>query len=199
VTQRYPLPVADLTLANPNAGKPRYTGPGVAGDWSGGATGNDVNAAAANVSLARSGSINTDPAYTPVNQTAKGQAMVPSLVVLADIGVDYGPYAGLAGRTGGIAPGAPYPDTASPPSVGSVTPGTGLAAGGTAVTISGNAFTGATGVTFGGVAATAVVVVGPNTITAMSPAHAVGTVDVIVTTPKGSSSATGVADNFVYT
>jgi hypothetical protein len=109
MTQRFPLPVADMTLANANAAKPRYSGAGVAGDWSGGATGNDVNAAAANVSLARSGSANTDPAYTPVNQTAKGQAMVPSLVVLADIGTDYGPYTGLAGRTGAISPRAPYP------------------------------------------------------------------------------------------
>ncbi len=198
---RYPLPItaAMLALANTNAAKPTYSGAGVAGDWAGGATGNDVNAASATVSVARSGSANIEPAYTPTNQTAKGQAMVPSLVVLADIGKDTGPYAGLAGRTGTITPLAPYPDATSPPAVASVSPATGLAAGGTAVTISGTGFTGATGVTFGGTAATAVVVVSPNTITATSPAKAAGTYDVQVTTPRGVSPVAGSADNFVYT
>jgi hypothetical protein len=198
---RYPLPItaAMLAPANVNCDKPRYSGAGVAGDWSGGQVGNDVNAAAANVSLARSGSANVEPAYAPTNQTAKGQLMVPSLVVLADIGKDYGPYAGLAGRTGTITPQAPYPDATSPPTVASVTPATGLAAGGTAVTISGTGFTGATAVTFGGTAATAVVVVNANTITATAPAHAAGTVDVQVTTPKGVSPIAGAADNFIYT
>jgi hypothetical protein len=109
MTQRYPLPVADLTLANPNAAKPRYSGPGVAGDWAAGAVGNDVNVATATVALARSGSANTDPAYTPTTQTAKGQAMVPSRVILDDLGIDYGPYAGGANRTGTITPKTPYP------------------------------------------------------------------------------------------
>jgi hypothetical protein len=198
---RYPLPItaAMLAPANANMDKPRYSGAGVAGDWVGGAVGNDVNAASANVAVANAASTVPTAAYTPTSQTAKGNAMVPPLPVLADIGKDTGAYAGLAGRTGAITPLAPYPDATSPPSVSGVSPATGLAAGGTAVTISGNAFTGATGVTFGGTAATAVVVVSPNTITATSPAHAVGTVDVIVTTPKGTSPVAGVADNFVYT
>jgi hypothetical protein len=83
--------------------------------------------------------------------------------------------------------------------VASVTPATGLAAGGTAVTISGTGFTGATAVTFGGTPATAVVVVSANTITATSPAKAAGTYDVRVTTPNGTSAIGGSSDNFVYT
>jgi hypothetical protein len=42
-------------------------------------------------------------------------------------------------------------------------------------------------------------VVNANTITVNSPVHAVGTVDVVVTTPKGSSPTGGTGDNFVYT
>jgi hypothetical protein len=198
---RVPVPITPAMLqpANPNCDRPRYSGGGVAGDWVGGQTGNDVNASTANVAVARSDSANLESNYAPRTQTAKGNLMAPPLNVGADIGLDYGAYAGLAGRTGVIAPKAPYPDATSPPAVASVTPSTGLAAGGTAVTISGTNFTGATGVTFGGTAATAVVVVNPSTITATSPAHAVGTVDVQVTTPKGVSVVAGAADNFIYT
>src|SRR4029077_20244791 len=119
----------------------------------------------ANVAVVNAASSVPVAAYAPTTQVAKGNAMVPSLVVLSDIGIDYGAYAGFAGRTGTVTPKAPYPDATSPPVVTSVVPSTGLAAGGTAVTISGWNLTGATGVTFGGTAATAVVVVGPTTIT----------------------------------
>ena len=198
---RYPLPItaAMLAPANVNCDKPRYSGAGVAGDWVGGAVGNDVNASTANVAVARSGSVNLEPDYAPRTQLAKGNMMVPPLTPGADIGVDYGIYAGQTGRTGTIAPKAPYPDLTSPPAVVRVTPSTGLAAGATPVTISGLNLTGATGVTFGGTAATAVVVVNAGTITATSPAHAAGTVDVQVTTPRGVSPIAGAADNFIYT
>ncbi|MDF1684406.1 MAG: IPT/TIG domain-containing protein [Legionellaceae bacterium] len=73
---------------------------------------------------------------------------------------------------------APLPDT-------SVIPESGAASGGTGVTLTGVDFTGATDVTFGGVAATSVHVVNSTTITAVTPAHAVGPVDVVITTPSG--------------
>ena len=46
--------------------------------------------------------------------------------------------------------------------------------------------------TFGGTAATNVIVVGPTSITATTPAHAVGAVDVVVTTPGGTGTGSGV-------
>jgi hypothetical protein len=52
-------------------------------------------------------------------------------------------------------------------------------------------------VTFGGTAATAFTVNSANQITATAPAHAAGTVDIIVTTPLGTSPNTA-DDNFVY-
>ena len=78
-----------------------------------------------------------------------------------------------------------------------VAPGFGAPAGGTAVTINGSGFTGATGVKFGTTAATSFNVANDTTITAMSPAHVVGAVDIGVTTPTGTS-ATSSADLFVY-
>ena len=76
-------------------------------------------------------------------------------------------------------------------------PGYGPPAGGTAVTVTGSGFTGATSVKFGATAAAGFSVVNDTTITAVSPAHALGLADVRVTTPAGTSSITS-ADQFAY-
>jgi len=77
-----------------------------------------------------------------------------------------------------------------------VSPGQGPAAGGTSVTITGRNFAAGATVRFGSVAATNVVVKSSTSITATSPAGS-GTVDVIVTTTRGSS-AISPADHFTY-
>jgi hypothetical protein len=77
------------------------------------------------------------------------------------------------------------------PTVTSVIPNSGPITGGTGVTITGTNLTGATAVTFGGTAATGVTVVNATTITATTPAHAAGAVDVVVTTPGGIGTGTG--------
>ncbi len=84
--------------------------------------------------------------------------------------------------------------------VTSVVPNFGPIAGGTAVTINGDGFTGATAINWGStVQTTGFSVNGAGTqITIPSnPAHAAGTVDVTVTTPGGTSPAV-VADEFTY-
>lgn len=79
--------------------------------------------------------------------------------------------------------------TPAAPTVTGVSPSSGDPAGGAHVTITGTNFTGATSVTFGGSAATGVTVVNSTMITATTPAHAAGTVSVVVTTHGGSNSA----------
>ena len=74
------------------------------------------------------------------------------------------------------------------PTVTSVAPNTGTAAGGTAVTITGTNFYNPSTVTFGGVAATNVVVVNSTTITATTPAGAAGPVAVAVTNCGGTGT-----------
>jgi hypothetical protein len=75
-------------------------------------------------------------------------------------------------------------------SLANVSPSSGSASGGTGVTLTGVGLTGATGVTFGGNAATSVNVVNSTTATAVTPAHAAGAVDVVITTPSGSATDT---------
>lgn len=77
------------------------------------------------------------------------------------------------------------------PTITSVSPSSGSPGGGESVTITGTDLTGATSVTFGGVAATNVVVVSGTTVTATVPAGAPGAVNVTVTTPGGTATATG--------
>lgn len=194
---RYPLPItaAMLLPANQHITKPRYDSVGAPSDWSGGAVGNQEDVATATSAITDATGVVFGP-YAP--KTLSARAALKGMPIVDDLGIDYGPYAGQAGRTGPVTPQAPYPDSKSAPLVVGVSPNTGLAAGGTPVTISGAGFTGATTATFGGPAASAMVVVNSNTITCTTPAHAAGTVDVRVTTPNGTSANT-VADNFIYT
>jgi large repetitive protein len=82
-------------------------------------------------------------------------------------------------------------------SVTSVSPASGPAVGGTVVTINGTGFTAASTVNFGAAAATNVTYVSATQITATSPAGAIGTVDITVTTGS-STSATSSSDQFSY-
>ncbi len=83
------------------------------------------------------------------------------------------------------------------PQATSVTPLTGSTAGGTSVTLTGSGFTGATAVTFGTVAATSFTVVSDQELTAISPAQTPRIIDVLVTTPSGTSG-NDPRDQFVY-
>lgn len=83
------------------------------------------------------------------------------------------------------------------PTVLSLTPATGPIAGGTAVTIAGANFLGASAVNFGTAAASSFSVVSGSTIMATAPAGTAGTVDVKVTTPSGASAANS-GDRYIY-
>lgn len=85
----------------------------------------------------------------------------------------------------------------APPAITGISPSSGPTGGGTAVTIQGSGFTGATAVLFGGASATGISVQGDTVIVATSPVGT-GTVNVSVTTPSGTS-AIGPASQFAYT
>jgi hypothetical protein len=157
---------------------------------------------------------------TPANGATYGQGQTVNASYSCQDGVD-GP--GIASCTGPVANGSPIDTStpgshsftvtaksldgqtgsasvtymvAAPPTVTSVSPTTGPAAGGTSVTITGTNFTAVTAVKFGSANATSFKVNSESSITAVSPAGT-GTVDVTVTTP-GGTSATSAADQFTY-
>jgi hypothetical protein len=84
----------------------------------------------------------------------------------------------------------------TPRAVTTISPSQGVPAGGTVVTITGTGFATGASVTFGGSAATAVTVTSSTSLTATTPDHAAGTVDVVVTVGSQSVTKTG---GFTYT
>ena len=74
-----------------------------------------------------------------------------------------------------------------PPAVISTTPNTGTADGGTTVTVTGTGFRSGLTVSLGGTAATGVRVVNSTSITAITPGHAAGTVNVVVSNNDAQS------------
>jgi hypothetical protein len=96
------------------------------------------------------------------------------------------------------APPPPTPPPAAvPPAITSVTPTSATTAGGTSVTLTGSGFAAGASVSFGGAAASNVVVASDTSVTATTPPHAAGGVDVSVTNPDGLSGR--LSGGFTYT
>lgn len=93
-------------------------------------------------------------------------------------------------------PTAPPPPPPAP-SISTIGPSSGPTTGGTSVNITGANLTGATAVMFGAVPAESFVVNSASSITAIAPVESAEEVDVIVTTPSGTSS-TGLVDKYTY-
>ncbi|MGK8524416.1 IPT/TIG domain-containing protein [Nocardia asteroides] len=98
-----------------------------------------------------------------------------------------GPVAVTVITPGGTSNGVTYTYVATP-TLASVVPTSGPAAGGTAVVLTGTGFTGATAVRFGTTPAPSFTVVSDSQISAVAPARPDGPVAVTVTTPGGTSN-----------
>jgi hypothetical protein len=85
------------------------------------------------------------------------------------------------GQNGTLTNGFTYGAANPAPTVTSITPNSGVASGGTTVTIAGTGFLAGAAVSFGGTNATGATVVNSTSITATTPAHAAGAVNVVVT------------------
>lgn len=86
-------------------------------------------------------------------------------------------------QTATRASGFTYTTVPPAPIVTAISPNSGSTAGGTAVTITGTGFVATPTITIGGTAATGVAFVNSTTLTATTPAHATGLVNVAVTNP----------------
>jgi Domain of unknown function (DUF1929)/IPT/TIG domain/Glyoxal oxidase N-terminus len=89
------------------------------------------------------------------------------------------------------------PPPPPPPAPSSISPVSGTTAGGTPVTITGTGFLAGAAVSFGGTAATGVTFGSSTTITATTPAHAAGAVNVVVTNTDGQSGT--LTNGYTYT
>jgi IPT/TIG domain len=96
----------------------------------------------------------------------------------------------------GGAGGAAATPLGPPPTIGTIAPNTGPAAGALPVTITGTGFANGVRVTFGGTLAT-VTALSPTSLTVTTPAHPAGAVDVVVTNPGGPSVT--LLNGFTYT
>lgn len=138
-------------------------------------------------------------AFTGATAVTIGGVAATNVTVLSDSRISLTTPAGTVGPAdvvvttpGGTGTGTGAYVYAVAPTVTSVSPNSGLPAGGTSVTISGTDFTGATAVTFGGTAAATFQVLNATTIAALTPPGALGAADVVVTTPAGTGTGTGV-------
>ena len=114
-------------------------------------------------------------------QTAPNSQSTVMQTSIADLQAQYSAMAGYS---------LTYTDPTGPDGV-SVSPATGAAAGGTAFVITGTGLNSASvAVTVGGVAATTVRS-NATTIAAVSPAHAAGVVDIVITTSEGTDTMVG--------
>lgn len=98
------------------------------------------------------------------------------------------------GAVGGLNSAFTYAVTA--PVLSTISPNAGVAAGGTTVTLTGSGFVAGLTVTFGGLAASNVVLVSPTQIIATTPPGTIGAAVVLVTNPGGLIS--GLASGFTY-
>jgi hypothetical protein len=136
---------------------------------------------------------------TPGGTVLESQAETdPKIKVLIDVykdtpydGVDYPTQMKqLAYRAGQIIPQSEWDAQFVDPTITSVSPATGAAAGGTVVTVVGSGFTTGATVAVGGTAGTSVSVKNDKKLTYVSPAKAAGTYSVTVTTAAGVATKT---------
>ena len=101
-------------------------------------------------------------------------------------------------QAGTLTQGFTYTTTSNPaPTVTSISPNSGTINGGTAVSIAGTGFQAGTTVSLGGTPATGVTVASSTSITATTPAHAAGAVDVVVSNAEQQNTA--LANGYTYT
>jgi hypothetical protein len=102
----------------------------------------------------------------------------------------------LPGCGGGIAATTPNPSSNPAPHIASITPNTGTTSGGTSVIIAGTGFLSGATVSFGGTPATGVTLASSTSITATTPAHAAGAVNIMVTNTDAQSNT--LAGGYTY-
>ena len=166
-------------LANGYASQANYTGVGVANEGPLGLT-----------------DVSKDPNLAG-NRVANGDEVVALGSLLPAKGTNDGLVTGQVKQQKALSQAGDVARTPEgPASDVKITPATGGVAGGTVVTVKGSGgFDDSTGVTFGGTAGTAFTKVDDETLKVTTPAHAAGSVSVVVVDADGNKTS---PTNFVY-
>ncbi len=146
------------------------------------------------------GTTTTTTAEATTTTTAETTTTTAPPTTLTTVAVNTTATSGSSSTTQGQTTTTKQPSTATTtkvPTITGLSPTSGLAEGGTSVVITGKNFTGVSAVMFGTVH-TMYHVDSQTQITATSPAHDPGTVEVVVTTAAGSSSTAGTANDYTY-
>jgi acid phosphatase len=167
-----------IGTVNPSSG-PVAGGTSVTISGTGFGTGATVSFGGTNASATVAGS-------TTINAVAPSHSSGPVNVVITNPG----------GQSDTLNNGYVYA-AAPAPTVSGITPNTGPTAGGTSVTINGSNFVAGATVSIGATAATGVIVSNSTTITATTPAHAAGTVNVVVQNPDAQNGT--LTNGFTFT
>ena len=128
--------------------------------------------------------IGGNPATVTSINSVSIKATTPSGSGLADVVVT-NPKTGLSASLTGV---FTFADPPQPPSAQSVTPTSGSINGGTPIMVKGQGFYSGAVVTVGGVLCNTIIVLDSNTITAVTPPHALGATDVVVKNMDGQTS-----------
>ncbi|GGJ62265.1 IPT/TIG domain-containing protein [Streptomyces brasiliensis] len=112
-----------------------------------------------------------------------------AITVVVPAGAAAGPVSVSVTTAGGTNNGLSYTYIADP-TITTITPSSGPASGGTALTVTGTNLDSTTSVTFGGAAAP-FAVINTTTLSVVTPSGTAGAVDVVVTNPAGSATAVG--------
>lgn len=139
----------------------------------------------------------TGSGFTTATGVSFGGTLATAFTVVSDTQIVAAAPAGAAGTVdvsvttfGGTATAVNAYTYVAPPTITALSPTAGPTSGGTAVTITGTAFTTASSVSFGGTP-TSFTVISDTQIVAISPAGTAGSVDVVVTTDGGTATAVG--------
>ncbi|HXQ58986.1 MAG TPA: G1 family glutamic endopeptidase, partial [Acidimicrobiales bacterium] len=179
------IAIEDVTKQWLESGPVSYSGPGATAEWIEEAPTVGGNLA----TLANFGTMQFS--NIAISGSASSAALVP--VAMAN---SHGVVIAYPGAYDGATGSFPITFGTPAPAISSVSPAQGPTVGGTSIVVNGDYLTGATSVSVGGT--TVPSTVNPdNSLTVTAPAEPVGTVDVTVTTPGGTSTHVA-ADQFTY-
>jgi phosphatidylserine/phosphatidylglycerophosphate/cardiolipin synthase-like enzyme len=177
-TSSSPSTAPKLNVIQPNTGSP--------------SGGDAVSIAGSNLVHGMTVTIGGAPAIITSSNSVSIHATTPSGTGIADLVVT-----NPNGQSATLRGAFTYAGPPGPPSVTSTAPGSGSVNGGNTITVTGDGFNKGAVVRVGGTLCTTIIVLNSSTITATTPAHPLGSADVVVTNIDGQSGTLPGGFNYV--